>query len=226
MQSSRIGRAARPVRDVLDEIEERRLAPVDVVEDEDQRALAGRGLEEPPDRPEGLLARARASADAHSCDTRLHTRSWCSSPVQHASRPWPRRLGQVEVGEARRLLDDLDDREVRDALAVGKASAAEDLGAAAETGDELLDQTGLADARRPEDREQLTRASPSAASKACRSWASWRSRPTIGESRARGTAETHLAARRAAATPATRSALPFSSSGSTGSASTASRTSR
>ena len=35
-QTSRIGTSARPVGEVLDEVEERRLAPVDVVEDDDE----------------------------------------------------------------------------------------------------------------------------------------------------------------------------------------------
>ncbi len=67
-------------------------------------------------------------------------------------------------------------------------------------------------------------ASSTAASNACRSWASCRSRPTIGESRRRGDARRRRARRGAAS--GTGSALPFSSSGATASASTASRTSR
>ena len=38
------------VREVLDELEERRLRPVDVVEDEDERLLAGERLAELPEK--------------------------------------------------------------------------------------------------------------------------------------------------------------------------------
>jgi hypothetical protein len=41
--------------EMLEQIEECRLRPVDVVEDDDQRAVGGEGLEEPPDGPEALV---------------------------------------------------------------------------------------------------------------------------------------------------------------------------
>ena len=44
---------------MLDEVEERRLGPVDVVQDDHERPLAGQALELVPDRPEGLLGRPR-----------------------------------------------------------------------------------------------------------------------------------------------------------------------
>ena len=40
---------------MLDEVEERRLAPVDVVEDDDERPLRGRVLEQLAERPGDLL---------------------------------------------------------------------------------------------------------------------------------------------------------------------------
>ena len=49
---------ARPVGDVLDQIQERGLGPVDIVEDDDQRRAASDVLEEPPDRPQRLVGRA------------------------------------------------------------------------------------------------------------------------------------------------------------------------
>ena len=54
-------RVAAEVGDVLDQVEERRLAPVDVIEDDDERPL-GRGLlERLPDRPRDLVRRRRRS---------------------------------------------------------------------------------------------------------------------------------------------------------------------
>ena len=64
-------------------------------------------------------------------------------------------LRWVEVGESGRLLDRLDHRVVRDPLAVGQAPSRQDGDATAETGQELLDQTRLADARGPEHRDEL-----------------------------------------------------------------------
>jgi hypothetical protein len=48
-------RVARPVDEVLDQIEQRRLRPVDVLDDENERLLTGAPLERLPHRPEDLL---------------------------------------------------------------------------------------------------------------------------------------------------------------------------
>src|SRR5919108_86718 len=52
-------RLLRPVGDVLDEVEEGRLAPLEVVEDEHQRSPARRRLKQPAHGREGLLRAAR-----------------------------------------------------------------------------------------------------------------------------------------------------------------------
>ena len=52
-------RVAAPLGEVLDEVEERRLAPVHVVEHDDDRLLAREPLQEAPHRPERLLRRDR-----------------------------------------------------------------------------------------------------------------------------------------------------------------------
>ena len=48
-------RVARPLGDVLDELHERGLGPLQVIDDEDQRVAARRRLEHLAHRPEGLL---------------------------------------------------------------------------------------------------------------------------------------------------------------------------
>ena len=101
-------RSAAPVGDVLDEVEERRLGPVQVVAHDDERPLA---------RP---LPRA-------ACGPR--TRSLRRSPAQPLAEQdaqWPRsRWAQLAlVGP--QLLHDLDDGPVGDPLAVGEAAAAHD----------------------------------------------------------------------------------------------------
>ena len=53
---------AREVGDVLDQVEERRLGPVEVVDHDDERPCSRERLEQPPDGPEGLLARPSSRA--------------------------------------------------------------------------------------------------------------------------------------------------------------------
>ena len=48
----------RPVDEVLDEVEQAVVRPLDVLEDEDERMLLGQRLEEAPPRGERLLLRA------------------------------------------------------------------------------------------------------------------------------------------------------------------------
>jgi hypothetical protein len=49
---------------VIEQVQERGFAPLDVVEHQDQRSLAGHRLVEAADRPEGLLSGARVG-DPH-----------------------------------------------------------------------------------------------------------------------------------------------------------------
>ena len=196
-------RAARPVGDVLDEVEERGLAPVDVVEHEHERALARRGLEEPPDRPEGLLARRPASATPISCDDVPADELLVLVALEHRADLRLDDVGQVEVGQARRLLDRLDHREVRDALAVGQAPAAEHRRPARRWPDRNSStRAGLPDARGPEDREELARRRPRPPPRTPAGAGRAAARgPTIGESRRRGIGGGRRRGRRGAATP-------------------------
>ena len=82
---------ARPVRDVLDDVEERLLRPLEIVEDDDERLLRGGALEQAAER-ELRLGRRRAE-------------------------------DRVRVGAE--LKNDLDERPVGDAFAVGEAAARE-----------------------------------------------------------------------------------------------------
>jgi len=50
---------------VLDQVQEGRLGPVDVVEDQDQRTTLGQGLEQATDGPEGLLGHSAVRHEAH-----------------------------------------------------------------------------------------------------------------------------------------------------------------
>ena len=67
-------RLAAPAGEVLDEVEERRLAPVHVVEDDHQRALRRQRFEEPPYGPEGLLGGDWAALAEDGGDPVAHAR--------------------------------------------------------------------------------------------------------------------------------------------------------
>ena len=183
-------RVARQVGDVLDEIDEHRLRPLQVVDDDDLRPLGRARLEQPAER--------------------------------EPASPSGRRDDGLRLDAERD--QDLDERPVRDPLAVREAAAAQDVCRVADAFEEVGDEARLADAGRAEEREEPARAAR-------------RRRP---RSRARG-AGARARVRRAAPPDGGRAALlaraprgaggldrlgfPFSASGSTASTRTASRTS-
>ena len=123
MQTTRTRRLALS-DEVLDELEERRLRPVHVVEDEDERLLARDRLAEAPKQP-GDLGRRRRRLGIQRCED------------------------GVAFLALRRVGENLAQRPVRDALAVGEAASPERrhaLRAARELGHEArLPGTGRAD---------------------------------------------------------------------------------
>ena len=91
---------------MLDEIEVRVLAPLDVVEDADQRTFGGNPFEQAPERPRDLLAGARDGLVAEKRPDRI-----CAVFVERGRR---------------QLLRDFDNRPVGDALAVREATPSHD----------------------------------------------------------------------------------------------------
>src|SRR6266511_4313662 len=140
---------AGPVRDVIDEIQEGRLAPLDVVEDEHERALPRVRLEELACCPECLLTRARAADEA---ERRSEARRDHLS-VLVARQP---RGDTREKVLAVELSHDVGEGPERDALAVRQAPALHDRSPLTGPGGELRDQTRLADAGGAEDCEEMT----------------------------------------------------------------------
>ena len=177
-------RAARPVRDVLDAGRGTWARPSGCRRTRAPAVARGRAPRRSGGSPRRSPPRPRASAIAHELRHAPADELLVLVALEHRADLRLDDLGQVEVGEPGGLLDRLDHRAVRDALAVGQAPSRSTVGAAVDDRQELLDQTGLPDARGPEDREELAGASPRRPpSNACRSCASCRSRPTIGESR-------------------------------------------
>ena len=99
-------RARGEERDVLDQVEERLLAPLDVVEDDHERPLGRSLLQRLAEGPGDLLRRRRR--------------------LRLAQQRADRHRGGLVRGQHVELLQHLDDRPVRDPLAVGEAAAADD----------------------------------------------------------------------------------------------------
>ena len=108
---------ASPVHQMLKEVKQRRLGPVDVLDDERHRPLASPSLECLPDRPEDVFRSGR-------------------------------REGRGKLVLGARFAEDLDQRPVRDSLAVGQAAAGEDGCLAVQQSGQLAGEPRLADPRR------------------------------------------------------------------------------
>jgi hypothetical protein len=114
----------------LDKVEERLVAPLDVVEDDDERCLL---LQQLAERPGDLL---------RTDDT-----------VGLAKQRADRVRGAGVLGPPSELLDDLDDRPVGDAVAVRRAPAAHN--SRVDLAQSLRDEARLADARVADDGHEL-----------------------------------------------------------------------
>ena len=146
-------RRPHPVGEVLDQLEERLLGPVDVLEAEDDRLCLGELLDEGPGGPGDLLRRAlaverlqHAGGEAEEVGDGL-VLAVCLELLE-------RLLDRVVVGDARNGLDHLGQGPVGDALAVREA-ATDEHRCALEPVDELAREPALADAGLAVDREQV-----------------------------------------------------------------------
>ena len=141
--------------DVLEQVEERLLAPLDVVEDDDDRLLARERLEESPERPERLLLRHLAVAETDGGgDLRCHQLG-VRLPAQAAGEARAELGDRVVVRHLRQLTDDLRDGPVGDALAVREAAPLGDERVARHGRDELADEPRLPDSGGPDDRDDV-----------------------------------------------------------------------
>ena len=188
MQSSRIGAPRDHVGDVFDQVEEDGSPHWMSSKTTISGSLRSGDLERLAGGPRGLGRRRR------NVDLAEHGRE----------RAADRDVG----GERRELLQDLDERPVRDALAVREAAARRTVAPA--TGEELVDEARLADAGVAEDREQTAAAvAHGALERARRATPARRARPTIGVALRRPCPRLRLRRRYAVS----GDDLPFTSSG-------------
>ena len=150
-------RVAREVGEVFDQPEERRLGPLQVVEDDHERPALRERLEELAHGPRGRLAGAGpGGAEAERLEDQLADQLGLLL-AGHEGRDRRARRLRPRSARAQDLLHDLGQRPVGDALAVGQAVAVQHRRLRAELVRELLHETRLADAGRPDDRQQVAR---------------------------------------------------------------------
>ncbi len=141
-------------REGREEVEQRRLGPLDVVDDHDQRTLGGRGRQELRDRPGSLFGGCRTLAEPEQlCDARRNHRPAVEGR-QHVVEPRTRLGHRVVVVDSRKLAHDLSDRPEGDSFAVREASAADDPGPRPDPMLELGGESRLAHPRLSDHRDQ------------------------------------------------------------------------
>jgi hypothetical protein len=133
---------------VIDQVEQCRFGPVQIIENEDQRAAAGEGLEQNANGSERVLARSNL---LFLCETNRGRHR-----VQHLPSGLVGRKRSTELCIRSDLLEDLDEREVRDSVPVREAPPAEHDRLCLQV-EKLVDQPRLADTRRPEHCKEMTR---------------------------------------------------------------------
>ena len=133
----------------FDEVEELRLSPLQIVEDEEQRTLPSKGREQRPDRPGDLLAGRGAGADA---DRLCHE---AADPLVFGEPVDPRAslLGRVLVEDPGCLPNDLGDRPERDPFAVREAPPSQHLQLRRHLVLELFRDSSLPDAGLADERD-------------------------------------------------------------------------
>ena len=129
---------------------------MDVVDEDDQRTLVGEVFQRAAERPDELLL-GGGRLESDESDESARDRRGLRESGDEGLDALACRVRVVAVIDPRRLPDDLGDRPIRDALAVGEATAADDQGSVADGSEELGHEAALTHAGRTEDREQLAR---------------------------------------------------------------------
>ena len=127
---------------MLDEVEQHRLGPVDVLQDDEERTRTGERLEQAPHRPEEFLRPCGAATAEHA--EALDDEGGVG-------------LGSHRVRHGRlaaEIADELRQRPERDPVSVGEAAAGHDRRVCTDLGDQLGHEPRLADAGRADHRHQ------------------------------------------------------------------------
>ena len=150
---------ATPLEHVVDEVEQARIGPLEVLEEEDRQAEVRDALEERPPRREQLLALADSTLfDPEQLkEARLDPASLLRIRNVFSDRgrdPLARRRRVVRLGQPGPLPDHLSERPERDALAVGGRSSLVPVDVLDDAVDVLVElpaEAGLADPGDPDE---------------------------------------------------------------------------
>ncbi len=145
------GRIGRGVHEVSDEIQEGRLGPVDVVEQDHHRLVLAEDLQEPPDPPEQLGDLERRGLQADGGGDPVH--DVVRARTQQRRQPATSGLRRILLADVGGLADHLGHRPERDAVAVREAAAAQHAGMLADRIEELAGEARLPDPGVPDDRD-------------------------------------------------------------------------
>jgi hypothetical protein len=119
-------------RHVLEQVQERRLGPVDVVEHGHHRPFGSETLQQPAGRPVGLLDGARRIPQPDRRPHPVPDQRGVVDAIEELIDPGERARRRIGVADSGRLPNHLGQRPERDPLAVGKASALQHGGPAGE----------------------------------------------------------------------------------------------
>src|SRR5207248_1818451 len=147
---------ARTITEMFDEIEKRRLSPVEIVDNDDDGTLARKRLEQSTRGPERLFRRKRSVLEPHRSGKPLDDAFRFGISLEQLRNPRAshlRRRGAVDGG---RSPHDPAQGPKRDSVPVGEALASQDGRFVADLCDQLVEKTRLADSGYPEDREEMT----------------------------------------------------------------------
>ena len=143
---------------MLDQIEKRRLCPMDVVEHDDECASASHRLQEPARRVEAVLGSGAPLGEADELGDTLGDERGLRFVAHELDESCLALLDGRRVVEPGEILDRLEQRPERDAVPVGQTAATGDECARGDVFEEVPGEPRLADARGPEHREELARA--------------------------------------------------------------------
>ena len=158
-----------PLDELVEEVEERLVGPVDVLDDQDERTLLGERLEEAPPGGERLVAAVAAdlllAAEAEERQQVRLDAGLVAGPGERVlDRPADLRcdVGRcVLLDDARLRLHDLAERPQRDPVSVGETATlapGDELRVGVDDALELEDEPALADAGDADERQELRRA--------------------------------------------------------------------
>ncbi len=147
--------AAGPLGEMLHQIEKQRLSPMDVVENDDERASASHRLQEPARRVEAVLGSSAPLGEADELGDPLSDEPGLRLVAHELHEPCLALLAGRRVVQLGEILDCFEQWPERDSIPVRQTAATSDECARGDVFEKIPDEPRFADAGRPENREEL-----------------------------------------------------------------------